>query len=281
MGTLALHGPGANRGDRASVDHRADIYSLGVVFYEMLTGELPLGRFAPPSQKVQIDVRLDEVVLRALERKPEQRYQHASEIKTEVEGHQRRGSGRPAAGVRHGVPVEGRDLRHSAAAHCLRPRSRHGASASPEESSPSATWPSGPFAAGGVAMGGVAFGGVSVGLVSLGGLALGLVLAVGGLAVGSLAFGGLAVGGVALGGGAVGYYALGGGGWGVHALLGRSSGSGGHCLLRELGQPWPLWIVILALAVPLTNALMYAFIWCVFRFFSKQGKGSPKSAQGH
>jgi len=67
------------------VDHRADIYSLGVVFYQMLTGELPLGRFAPPSRKVQIDVRLDEVVLRALEKEPDLRYQQASEIKTRVE----------------------------------------------------------------------------------------------------------------------------------------------------------------------------------------------------
>jgi len=67
------------------VDHRADIYSLGVVFYQMLTGELPIGRFAAPSKKVQIDVRLDDVVLRALEKEPELRYQHASEVKSEVD----------------------------------------------------------------------------------------------------------------------------------------------------------------------------------------------------
>jgi hypothetical protein len=67
------------------VDHRADIYSLGVVFYQMLTGELPLGRFEPPSHRVLIDVRLDEVVLRALEKEPERRYQRASQVRTAVE----------------------------------------------------------------------------------------------------------------------------------------------------------------------------------------------------
>jgi len=67
------------------VDSRADIYSIGVVFYEMLTGELPADKLQPPSRKVQVDVRIDEIVLRALEKAPELRFQTATEMRTRVE----------------------------------------------------------------------------------------------------------------------------------------------------------------------------------------------------
>jgi serine/threonine protein kinase len=84
MGTPGYIAP-EQRAEPQRADSRADIYSLGVVFYEMLTGELPGKPIALPSKKVQVDVRLDEVVLRALEQAPDLRWQTAGDLRTQVE----------------------------------------------------------------------------------------------------------------------------------------------------------------------------------------------------
>jgi hypothetical protein len=68
-----------------TVDRRADIYALGVVLYEMLTGERPEKDLIAPSKRVEVSVKIDEMVLRALEKEPERRYQTAGEFRTMVE----------------------------------------------------------------------------------------------------------------------------------------------------------------------------------------------------
>ncbi len=84
MGTLHYMAP-EQMDNPLGLDHRADIYSVGVVIYEMLTGQLPRGNFPLPSRKAGVDPRIDQIVLRALETEPGRRYQRIIEVKAAVE----------------------------------------------------------------------------------------------------------------------------------------------------------------------------------------------------
>jgi serine/threonine protein kinase len=84
MGTPDYMSPEQKRG--GTVDHRADIYSIGVMLYEMLCRQTPQGAFAPPSKVVQCDASLDRIVDRALQPAPERRYQSTTEMKADVDG---------------------------------------------------------------------------------------------------------------------------------------------------------------------------------------------------
>jgi Tol biopolymer transport system component/predicted Ser/Thr protein kinase len=96
-GTLPYMAPEQLRG--SAPDHRSDIYSFGVVLYEMATGQRPfqerlatalandiINKPPPPPGRLRPDLssRLEETILKALEKEPEDRYQSAKEIAVDL-----------------------------------------------------------------------------------------------------------------------------------------------------------------------------------------------------
>jgi len=250
------------------VDHRTDVYSLGVTLYEVLGGRRPFRgeslpevfeaiktQVPPPlrslSSRVSRDA--DAVTARAMARRPQDRYATADELQADLErivAGQRTEAvrkNRGLSGWRHqrrswpkGTPYEYVSSRRFLGLPLVHVCSGRRLPGQPVRVA------KGWFAVGDVALGGIAVGGVSLGLVAMGGLSAGLLfcwggvaaglgLSFGGLSIGTVALGGVALGGLAFGGLALGYGAVGGLAIGRYAAGGAPYGT--HVLSEAAKDP--------------------------------------------
>ena len=205
--TSAYMSPEQMSGEK--VDHRTDIWALGVVLYEMAAGRLPfrgeyeqaiqyaivheqpepLSDFAPGVSK-----EFERVVAKALAKKPVERYQHIEELLADLQALRtdsvpaKKPPGKGEWSTK--THLFGMPLVHIARGYdpeTGRPRIACGIVAIGDVAV-------GGIAIGGISLGGIAVGGISVGLASAGGIALALWLALGAVSVGMQPYGVVAIG---------------------------------------------------------------------------------------